>query len=283
WIVTSRADHVLLIGTITVGLLVIARQGVAIAENRAHIEQQRNALVSTISHELRTPLTAITGFIDLLREPDDVLDDAERKEMFDIVHQQTGYMARIVSDLIMLARGADSDIDLMVREVSMVDLVASAIHASGVSPQSVTVDCSPDLVGFVDPERIQQVLVNLLTNAARYGGPNRIVRVSGKGSGLILEVHDDGPGIPRRYEVRVWDRFERGPNRLNAAIPGSGIGLAIVQAIASTHGGIASYRTSEVLGGACFVVTLPARGAVAAESLAPGSHLTEAVPIRPVA
>ncbi|VAW06816.1 hypothetical protein MNBD_ACTINO01-2448 [hydrothermal vent metagenome] len=282
-IVSESVDYILLTGTIFVGLLVIARQGVAIAENRAHIEQQRNALVSTISHELRTPLTAIAGFVDIIREADDSIDDDERYEMLDIVHQQTDYMSRIVSDLIMLARGTGSEINLIVREVTMIDLVTSAIHASGVAPQSVTVDCPPDLIGFVDPGRLQQVLVNLLTNAARYGGPHRLVRVSAKGSGLILEVHDDGTGIPRRYEVRVWERFERGPNRLNAAIPGSGIGLAIVQAIASAHGGTASYRTSEELGGACFAVTLPARGAVAEAQQRQASHFSEAVRIRPVA
>ena len=278
----DTADRVLLLATIIVGLLVVARQGVAIAENRAHIEQQRNALVSTISHELRTPLTAIAGFVELMKENDGSIPEDEQREMLEIVHQQTGYMSRIVSDLIMLARGAGNDIDLKVSEVSMPELVTSAIHSSGVSPESVEVDCGSDVSGFVDPERLQQVLVNLLTNAARYGGSHRLVRVSTKGSGLVLEVHDDGAGIPRRYEVRVWDRFERGPNRLNAAIPGSGIGLAIVQAIARAHGGTATYRTSEELGGACFVVTLPARGAVA-EVQVLDPHFAEAVPIRPVA
>jgi signal transduction histidine kinase len=275
-------NHILLSSTIIVGLLVIARQGVSIAENRVYIEQQRNALVSTISHELRTPLTAIAGFVELLRENDGSLGRDEEQEMLDIVHQQTGYMSRIVSDLIMLARGVDSDLELKVREVVMIDLVTAAIHASGLSPDSVDVDCRSDIVGFVDPARLQQVLVNLLTNVARYGGPNRLVRVTQRGSDLAFEVHDDGPGIPRRYELRVWDRFERGPNRLNAATPGSGIGLAIVQAIARAHGGTADYRTSEVLGGACFTVVLPGRASVADVPVS-GTHLPGAVPIRPVA
>ncbi len=281
-IMRQSANHVLLGATIIVGLLVIARQGVAISENRAYIEQQRNALVSTISHELRTPLTAIAGFVDLLRETDDVLDDAERHEMLEIIHQQTGYMSRIVSDLIMLARGTTGDIDLRVKEVSMIELVTAAVHASGVDPESVTVECTDDLHAFVDPARIQQVLVNLLTNASRYGGPNRLVRVVTQGSGLVIEVHDDGPGIPRRYEVRVWERFERGPNRLNAAVPGSGIGLAIVEAIARAHGGSATYRPSEELGGACFCVSLPGRGTTVAEQ-AETTMAIPPVPIRPVA
>lgn len=278
----STPNHILLTSTIIVGLLVIARQGVSIAENRVSIEQQRNALVSTISHELRTPLTAIAGFVELLRENDGSIDRDEEREMLDIVYQQTGYMSRIVSDLIMLARGVDSDIELKVREVSMIDLVTSAIHASGLSPESVDVECRSDIVGFVDPARLQQVLVNLLTNVARYGGSKRLVRVADRGSDLVFEVHDDGPGIPRRYELRVWDRFERGPNRLNAATPGSGIGLAIVQVIAKAHGGSADYRTSEELGGACFTVVLPGRATVTTEP-ASNARFPGAVPIRPVA
>jgi signal transduction histidine kinase len=113
---------------------------------------------------------------------------------------------------------------------------------------------------------MQQVLINLLTNAARYGGPHRLVRVVATGSDLVLEVHDDGEGIPRRYEVRVWDRFERGPNRLNASVPGSGIGLSIVLAIADAHGGTANYRRSERLGGACFEVYLPGRASITADT-----------------
>ncbi len=74
---------------------------------------------------------------------------------------------------------------------------------------------------------------------------------------LVIEVHDDGPGVPKKYELTMWDRFERGPNRLNATVPGSGIGLAIVDIIARSHGGSASYRQSELLGGACFSIEIP--------------------------
>jgi two-component system sensor histidine kinase AdeS len=126
---------------------------------------------------------------------------------------------------------------------------------------------------------MQQVLVNLLTNVGRYGGQDMLVRVFDRGSDLVIEVHDDGEGIPRRYEVRVWDRFERGPNRLNAAVPGSGIGLAIVQAIALAHGGTARYRTSEVLGGACFAVSLPGRAARVAVPV-PNDFAVESLPVQ---
>lgn len=266
----STSDHevnnVLLIATILIALLVIARQGVAIVENRAYIEQQRDTLVSTISHELRTPLTAILGFVEVLREDGPSFNRSERRGMLDIVQSQAEYMSRIVSDLIMLARGTEGEVRLEIEPVAMTDLVATSIHAAGVSSVSTDVSCPVDLIGFVDPARVQQVLVNLLTNAARYGGPQRLVRIEAVGPDLLLEVHDNGDGVPRRFELRIWDRFERGPNRLNAITPGSGIGLAIVQAIATAHGGSVGYRQSEDLGGACFFVVLPGRATVQKET-----------------
>lgn len=282
WLSDGTADAVLVAATIAVGLLVIARQAIAIVENRSYIEQRRNSLVSTISHELRTPLTSIVGFVDLLAEDDGSATRLEQTEMLDIVRRQANYMSRIVSDLIMLARGVDNDIELKVEPVLMIELVEASIQASGVPEETIAVECPQQLIGYVDPDRLQQVLVNLLTNAARYGGPQRLLRIFTQRSDLYIEIHDDGPGVPRRHEVRVWERFERGPNRLNAGIPGSGIGLAIVRAIATAHGGSATYRTSERLGGACFAVYLPGRASLAADS-AHDPHVVQVVPIRPVA
>jgi len=259
-------NNVLLVATILVALLVIARQGVAIVENRTYIEQQRDALVSTISHELRTPLTAILGFVEVLGDDGTSFDRSERRGMLDIVQSQAEYMSRIVSDLIMLARGTGGDVHLEIAPVAMTDLIARSIHAAGVSSESTDVSCPTGLVGLVDAARVQQVLVNLLTNAARYGGPQRLVRIEAVDSDLVLEVHDDGEGVPRRFELRVWDRFERGPNRLNSITPGSGIGLAIVEAIATAHEGSVGYRESEELGGACFYVTLPGRATTQKET-----------------
>lgn len=278
----GQAESVLLAATILVGLLVIARQGVAIVENRADIEQQRDALVSTISHELRTPLTSVVGYSSLLEEADGSMDAREQRRMVTIIRQQADHMSRIVADLIMLARGVSNDLRLTVEGVPMVDLVERSIESSAVPRESVDVECSTNLTAFVDPGRIQQVLSNLLTNAERYGGPHRLVRVAADGSDLAIEVHDDGEGIPRRYEVRVWDRFERGPNRFNSSVPGSGIGLSIVLAIAAAHGGTAKYRRSERLGGACFEVRLPGRAATTPDARVP-ERLRDVSSIRPVA
>jgi two-component system sensor histidine kinase MtrB len=103
------------------------------------------------------------------------------------------------------------------------------------------------------------MLVNLISNASRYGGDRCMIRAWAHGGALILEVHDTGPGVPKKHELLIWDRFERGPNRYNATVPGTGIGLAVVAAIAEAHGGTVGYRRSEDLGGSCFWFELPGR------------------------
>lgn len=252
----ASGDPILLPAVILVGLLVIARQGIAILENRATIEEQRNLLVTTISHELRTPLTAIVGFVELMEEDREHLT-SQATGMLSIIREQAGYMSTIVSDLIMLARGSEGALELTMSHVPAEALATASVQASGLASGAVSTDIEPDLVLVVDRSRMQQLLINLLTNAARYGGPHTRLVIQSQQGDAVFEVHDDGSGVPKRHEMRIWERFERGPNRLNAATPGSGIGLAIVRAIAQAHGGVAEYRTSETLGGACFSVVIP--------------------------
>lgn len=78
-----------------------------------------------------------------------------------------------------------------------------------------------------------------------------------QGENLVIEVHDDGPAVPTRYELTIWNRFERGPRKLDSRVPGSGNGLAIAAKVARAHGGAAGYRRSEILGGACFFLSMP--------------------------
>lgn len=246
----------LFVGVVVVVSLIIIRQALSIRENRELVEQQRTALVSSISHELRTPLTAMVGFLDILSDPDQHIEPETRREMVGIVNQQATYMARIVSDLVMLNR-SNPDVQLNDEWVAVDSVVASAVA-------SLDLDASPGvqtrieagLAGYFDPNRMQQVLVNLLTNAARYGGPRRLLVAKRVGDDLVFEVHDDGPGVPRRFEIAIWDRFERGAHRFDAGVPGTGIGLSIVAMLVNAHGGVTGYRRSEILGGACFVVTL---------------------------
>ena len=259
-VVGSEVDALtieLLVATLIVGGLVIGRQAVAIRENRQFVEKERAALVSSISHELRTPLTAMVGFLELLDDTETDIEAEERSELTRIVHQQAVYMSRIVADLIMLARGSTSDIDLTEGPVRVREAIESAMRAVSESTEATDVSCPADLVIYADGDRLQQVLVNLLANAIRYGGDYRAIVARVDRDGVVIEVHDNGPGVPPRYALSIWERFERGPNRYNATNPGSGIGLAVVEAVAKAHGGSAEYERSTLIGGACFRIRLP--------------------------
>lgn len=256
--VTLTAQVVFFVSLVVVAL-VIARQTVAIRENRRLVEKQRADLVSSISHELRTPLTAIVGFLDVMDDDQAGLGEAERIELTGVIHDQARHMSRIVSDLILLARGSPDEMTLKESRVSIADVVKRAVNSIEQKNGSLTVEVEARLQAMLDAGRVQQVIVNLLTNAVRYGEGKSLIVVKREGRDLAIEVHDNGPGVPKKYELMIWERFERGPNRFNSSTPGSGIGLAVVDAITRAHHGSAAYRTSERLGGACFRVVLPDR------------------------
>jgi signal transduction histidine kinase len=184
--------------------------------------------------------------------------------MIDVVVEQTMYLERIVQDLLLLAHDEPTQMTLHAAEWRIEPLVENAILSSQIGRINVATEIESGLIAFVDADRLQQILVNLLTNAGRYGGDSCLVVARGIQGHLVVEVHDAGPGVPKKYELTIWDRFERGPNRYNAAVPGTGIGLAMVKSIAIAHGGRASYRRSDRLGGACFIVEFPGRVADAA-------------------
>jgi signal transduction histidine kinase len=254
----DTGDRILLLATATVVGLIIVRQALAIRENRILVEQQRTDLVSSISHELRTPLTAMLGFLAVLHY-NEVSGPDERAEMIGVVHHQANYLARIVQDLLLLADGDPGQMALTIGAVNVRRTIEHALNSTAINKDRVAVDASNDLVAHVDGERLEQVLVNLITNADRYGGDRCLIRAGAHGGALILEVHDAGPGVPKKHELLIWDRFERGPNRFNASVPGTGIGLAVVAAIAEAHGGSVGYRRSDDLGGSCFWIELPGR------------------------
>lgn len=251
---------VLEIATAVVAILVIARQGVAIRENRELVERQRNDLIASISHELRTPMTSVTGFTAILDEEWESLDRAESAEMVSIVNQQAQHVNRIVTDLVGLARDTLEFHNLTLEPCDLATLVANAQTMLATEFNGdITVDThlKPNLWVEADPQRFTQVMVNLLTNAARYGNGNIRVDAFSSDGTAILEIHDNGPGIPKRHEETIWERFERGTHRYDATIPGSGVGLPIARALIEAHGGTITQHRSTHLGGACFMVSLP--------------------------
>ncbi len=236
--------------------LVIVRQVVALREYRAVVSQQRQGLVASVSHELRTPLTAMVGFLEVLQDPNMKLDAEEQRELTGIVRQQALYMSRIVADLLLLAKETQV---LKESDVSVAQLVSTSAQALSRDDRQLDSTVEKDLVAHVDRDRVQQALDNLIVNAFRYGEGTVRVVAKRDADDLVIEVHDNGPGVPRKYELAIWEQFERGANKLNANVPGSGIGLSVVDLVVRRHGGAATYERSSLLGGSCFRMTFPGR------------------------
>jgi signal transduction histidine kinase len=246
-------------GMLAVMVGVVARSWAAVRENRQLVALERDQLLASLSHDIRTPLTVVSGFSEVLAGSWDVLSEPERREMVDLVRTGSASLAGIVSDLAALARSELDAIPLNLTRLEGKKLIADAIRRvfNLDGPLPIRAEVEPYLEVIGDHQRLVQVLEALFENAVRYGNGKILVVAKRSSNGRIMEVHDNGVGVAARHERIIWERFERGAHELNANVPGSGLGLAVVRSIVRAHGGDAWYRHSERLGGACFVIELP--------------------------
>jgi signal transduction histidine kinase len=256
-LVTSGGnDLVLNVTTTVVAVLVVLRQNVAIRERRELLERQRDDLIASVSHELRTPLTGIQGYSELMADSWEMLSPEERTEMLGTITTQANHLGHIVADLIEVARDRLQNVKLTRSDISASALVRDAVASAG-GGKGIRVTADPDARVWADNSRVLQVLVNLITNAIRYGLSEIQVEVRQGNNEVLFAVHDNGAGVPPKFQQRMWDRFERGQHKGNSNVPGSGIGLSVAKDLVVAHGGKISYRPSELLGGACFEFSIP--------------------------
>jgi two-component system, OmpR family, sensor kinase len=226
--------------------------------------QRQREFVADASHELRTPLTSILANLELLQASLDQRGDDEDHAAVGSALRSSQRMSRLVSDLLLLAR-ADAGRTSARRECDLAEIAAGAL--AEVRPVAADHHISLDADGAVavegNPDELHRMVLNLLDNAVRHtpAGTDVKVGVSGEDGRAVLEVTDDGPGIPAGLEDQVFARFVRGAGPADqAGGDGTGLGLAIVEAVATSHGGDAEAGVSPQ-GGARFTVHLPAIGA----------------------
>ena len=222
--------------------------------------QRQREFVADASHELRTPLTSILANLELLQASVGDADQGEDHAAVTSALRSSQRMRRLVSDLLLLARAdagrtsARQDCDLSeIAEGALAEVrpVAGDHEISISSGGPVKVDGNPD--------ELHRMVVNLLDNAVRHtpGGTEVTLSVAQENGRALLEVSDDGPGIPQELEDQVFGRFVRGAGPADrAGGDGTGLGLAIVDAVATSHGGNAEAGSSPQ-GGARFTVRLP--------------------------
>ncbi len=229
------------------------------SEREAAMRKQRE-FVADASHELRTPLTSIVANLELLQASLDDPGRDEERAVVDSALRSSTRMSRLVGDLLLLARadagrpGARTSCDLA--EISG---NAAAEVAPTVGERELRIDNDRPLRVEGNPDELHRMVLNLLDNAVRHTPPgSRIeLRLRAAGRDAVVEVADDGPGIPPQLRDGVFDRFVRGDGPADTALGGgSGLGLAIVRAVATSHGGTAEVTDSDS-GGALFRVRIP--------------------------
>jgi two-component system sensor histidine kinase KdpD len=227
------------------------------AEVRAEAERLRNSLLSSVSHDLRTPLASITGAASSLLEAGDELGDATRKELLSSMHQEAERLDRLVNNLLEMTRLEAGGAVIHKEWQPLEGVLGAALKRldGRLRDREVRIDLPADLplVPF-DALLVEQVLVNVLENAARYtppGSPIDVSAVSADGA-VRIDIADRGPGLPPGEEGRVFDKFYRG-----SGARGRGVGLGL--AITEVHGGKIWAEPREG-GGTVFRFTLPIGG-----------------------
>nr|WP_244861192.1 ATP-binding protein [Pectobacterium punjabense] len=212
---------------------------------------------AAIAHELRTPVAVLQGRIQGIL--DGVFEKDDRQ--FLLLLNQTEGLSRLIDDLRVLSLSDSGQLYLYRETVQMDQLIVTSVELfrdelerKGLTP----VIEADQLTGFVDKIRISQVLSALLSNAIKYTIPGKILITCHLVKGDIrITVEDEGPGIPPQDIAAIFDAFYRADNVRSARTDGSGLGLAVVNAIARAHGGQVSCRDS-ALGGSCIEFVLPA-------------------------
>jgi signal transduction histidine kinase len=223
------------------------------------LDRLKDDFVAMTSHELRTPLTVIRGFTRTLLRPDLELDERERRRFTEVIDRQTTRLSRLVEDLLAASRMEAGRLDIVMGEHDPAKLLAEYAEEWSTEPSQVELDVADDLPMVVtDPDRLAQVVRNLVDNGLRYGGGSP-VRVAARrdGDDLVIEVRDQGPGIPRSELPHVFERFRQvGASPDHRA--GMGLGLWITRQLMTALGGSIRVESAPERG-TTFRVRLPGR------------------------
>lgn len=225
----------------------------------AESEKLRSILLSTVSHDLRTPLASITGAASSIAQDRGKLPMETIRELGRSIHQEADRLSRIVTNLLDVTSLESGTVKLNVQPYFIEELIGSALTRleTTLADHVVTTSSESALpMVMVDGVLIEQVLINLLENAAKYTAAGSLIAISAarKNGMVLVRIADNGPGIPAEDEKKIFDKFFT--TALHRAQKGTGLGLAICQGVIRTHGGDI-WVESQPEGGAAFCFTLP--------------------------
>jgi len=222
------------------------------------VDRVRNEVVHTVSHDLRSPLTSVIGYTELISRAGSLNDN--QQEFLKRIQESVEHITTLINDLLDLG-GIEAGLDTRREWVQLdvillysLDMLQGQIKSKHIKVQSDIAESLPAL--RANPVRLRQVLDNVVGNAIKYSNKNGEVKVSIKSEGdqVILQVSDNGPGIPAQDQAHIFDKFYRGKNMDKQQ--GSGLGLAIVKSIVDAHQG-RIWVESTVGQGSSFFIVLP--------------------------
>ncbi len=216
------------------------------AQERLRMLELQERILGIVSHDLRTPLSAIQGGAALLSRTDLAPEQAAR--IAALIHSSSRRMERIIRDLLDYTRTrARKGIPLSMRPTDMGEVCSRVVEEAALSERGVAVELhrDGDLSGEWDPDRLEQAIGNLVTNARRHAPPGTPVRIRavGEGDRVRVDVENDGPPIPREAVRSLFDPFQRSA-AVASGRAGLGLGLFIVRTIVEAHGGTVDVRSA---------------------------------------
>ncbi|MEX2467396.1 MAG: HAMP domain-containing sensor histidine kinase [Gemmatimonadota bacterium] len=245
--------------------LTLAVGAAGLWEVRRHhqLARLREDFISSVSHELRTPLAQIRMLSELQAEHK-LRSTEERERANRVIAREARRLTQLVENILYFSRSrAAPQAGPTARPVSVRQSVDEAVEAFRplLEPMSgsIEVNVEPGVMVLGQRDAIRQILTNLLDNAIKYGPPGQTIGISTHEEGRTVRIHveDEGTGIPEESRVLIWEPYRRLPRDVDSHRPGSGVGLAVVQALSERQGGRA-WVEDAARGGARFVVQLPA-------------------------
>ncbi|HTB90969.1 MAG TPA: ATP-binding protein [Steroidobacteraceae bacterium] len=230
---------------------------------RLEIERIRNEFVSTVSHELRTPLTSIRGSLGLLESGAMGALPDKAAEMVTIAYKNSGRLVRIINDILDISTIEAGKLALQMRIVTLAELLRQSVEANAGFAAKCEVRFVLEQVSagdrvMADPDRLTQVVANLLSNAAKFSPPGSdvLVRVRPGLTTLRIEVQDSGAGIPEEFKAHIFTKFAQADASATRRFEGTGLGLSIARKLTEAMGGTIGFD-SVVGQGSVFYIDLP--------------------------
>jgi signal transduction histidine kinase len=226
---------------------------------------QKDEFLAILAHELRNPLAPLRSGLDLLLRRMD--RDAMIERTLGVMNRQLDHMVRLIDDLLDVSRISRGALELKKQPVDLTALVQTTVEAARPlfqqREQTLVATLAPEVAATVDPTRVNQIIANLLTNAAKFTprGGKISVHLEVDGGAALVRVIDSGAGIPAEQVQRIFDMFAR-IKRGDGGESGLGIGLALARKLAQMHGGTLTASSAGDAQGSTFVLKLPLVGAV---------------------